>query len=394
MTHYEILGVTRDASHEQIRAAFKRLAQKHHPDRRKGDVGADRRMKEINAAYAILANAGRRAAYDLELAKQDAFDRERAQQEQSTRPNSARRNGGQSQHSTDSQHSKWKSPDGRARAADQPTGTSSERVKTRSAPPPIPNSRGSSFTTRERGLLLVACACFVAMLVVVSSGLFRNPSNAKVSADPVRPSLVTNPMKSAGAEVKSVGLVSNPSDPKVGADPERPRSVTNSMKSAGAEADSINDLLIRALRLHGQSDVDDEFGILGKLIGMGAISAAPIFRGDYTSYYFPQGVSYSGIRLFGQRVVLIEFDYMGHEGFVGCCVDDGYAVVLDVTDDIHELKHFAQAANCSLGNYNARISPEPITEWLTEEVKRSVDDLVLLDCRFNKTYDPGQINNR
>lgn len=400
MTHYETLGVARDASHEQIRTAYKRLAQKFHPDRRKDDVGADRRMKEINAAYAIVANAERRTAYDLGLARQEAFERERAaerasqasggqsqsktqqesaraQQGQSQRPNSANRNDGQNQHSEDTKHNKRKHPDDRAGATEQPTDARSERAKTRTAPPPVPEksksrpappplpaNKGSNFTARERGMLFVTCACLAATLSFIFASLFDKPPIATVGTEPERPSLLASPVK-----------------------------------SADAEAESIDDLMIRALRLHGRqsSDVvdgDGEFRILGKLIGMGAISAAPIVRSGYTSYYFPQGVSYRGITLFGQSVVLIEFEYMGHEGFLGCCVESGYAVVLDVTDDIRELNDFAQTANCELSNYGARWRPEPITKWLTENVKRPIDDLVVLECSGDKKYAPSQLSNR
>lgn len=61
--HYEILGVPRDATQEQIKEAFRRLALEHHPDR-SSEPDAEERFKEIAAAYSVLSDPERRATYD------------------------------------------------------------------------------------------------------------------------------------------------------------------------------------------------------------------------------------------------------------------------------------------------------------------------------------------
>jgi molecular chaperone DnaJ len=62
---YEILGVSRSATPDEIKSAFRKLAAQHHPDRNPGDDhGAHGRFKAINAAYQILSDPQRRAAYD------------------------------------------------------------------------------------------------------------------------------------------------------------------------------------------------------------------------------------------------------------------------------------------------------------------------------------------
>lgn len=62
--YYEILNVPRDASLEDIKAAYRRLAREYHPDVRKDDPRAEERFKEINEAYQVLSDPERRAEYD------------------------------------------------------------------------------------------------------------------------------------------------------------------------------------------------------------------------------------------------------------------------------------------------------------------------------------------
>lgn len=61
--YYEILGVPRNASDDDLKSAFRRLARQYHPDVNK-EPDAEERFKEINEAYAVLSDADRRAAYD------------------------------------------------------------------------------------------------------------------------------------------------------------------------------------------------------------------------------------------------------------------------------------------------------------------------------------------
>ena len=62
--YYEVLGVPRDADDAEIKRAFRRLAQKHHPDVDNGH-GAEERFKELNEAYRVLSDRQRRSAYDM-----------------------------------------------------------------------------------------------------------------------------------------------------------------------------------------------------------------------------------------------------------------------------------------------------------------------------------------
>lgn len=61
--YYEVLGVSRDASTEEIKKAFRKLAFQYHPDRNR-DGDAEEKFKEVNEAYEILSDADKRAAYD------------------------------------------------------------------------------------------------------------------------------------------------------------------------------------------------------------------------------------------------------------------------------------------------------------------------------------------
>lgn len=62
--YYEVLGVSRDASPDEIRKAYRKLAHQYHPDKTGGDKDAEEKLKEINAAYDTLKNPEKRAQYD------------------------------------------------------------------------------------------------------------------------------------------------------------------------------------------------------------------------------------------------------------------------------------------------------------------------------------------
>lgn len=62
--YYELLGVSRNATPDEIKKAYKKMALKHHPDRNKGDKAAEEKFKKINAAYEALSDPEKRQLYD------------------------------------------------------------------------------------------------------------------------------------------------------------------------------------------------------------------------------------------------------------------------------------------------------------------------------------------
>jgi len=62
--YYEVLGVTRTSTEVELKAAFRKLAMQHHPDRNPGDSECEHRFKELNEAYDVLKDGDKRAAYD------------------------------------------------------------------------------------------------------------------------------------------------------------------------------------------------------------------------------------------------------------------------------------------------------------------------------------------
>lgn len=62
--YYEVLEVSRNASPDQIKSAYRKLAKKYHPDRNRGDKSAEGRFKEVHEAYEVLNDPAKRRAYD------------------------------------------------------------------------------------------------------------------------------------------------------------------------------------------------------------------------------------------------------------------------------------------------------------------------------------------
>src|SRR5918994_6215675 len=62
--YYAVLGVPKNASGAEIRKAYRKLAQQHHPDAKQGDPDAEERFKDISAAYGVLSDPEKRTAYD------------------------------------------------------------------------------------------------------------------------------------------------------------------------------------------------------------------------------------------------------------------------------------------------------------------------------------------
>jgi molecular chaperone DnaJ len=62
--YYTVLGVTREATEEELKKAYRKLAMKHHPDRNPDDKSSEEKFKEAKEAYEVLTDARKRAAYD------------------------------------------------------------------------------------------------------------------------------------------------------------------------------------------------------------------------------------------------------------------------------------------------------------------------------------------
>ena len=72
--YYEVLGIDKGASEDEIKKAYRKLAMKYHPDRNPGDKTAEEKFKELNEAYEVLSDPDKKSKYADEKGRLYFYD--------------------------------------------------------------------------------------------------------------------------------------------------------------------------------------------------------------------------------------------------------------------------------------------------------------------------------
>ncbi|MEX3931837.1 J domain-containing protein [Paraburkholderia phymatum] len=175
-SHYDNLKVSRDAPQEVIRAAYRTLCQKYHPDRRIDDPDAERVMKIINASYAVLSDPVQRKEHDEWLARKEREASAAAAASSSSRPSgSSASSASSASAAAASQHMpRYAASQAEASARSMPRGsgwTSQARVDPRAAARKKPRASFGLALRRVslRGWIAIVACAFVGYVVITES---------------------------------------------------------------------------------------------------------------------------------------------------------------------------------------------------------------------------------
>ena len=72
--YYEVLGVSKGASDDEIKKAYRKMAKQYHPDLNPGDATAEAKFKEANEAYEVLSDADKKARYDTFIKECETYN--------------------------------------------------------------------------------------------------------------------------------------------------------------------------------------------------------------------------------------------------------------------------------------------------------------------------------
>lgn len=117
-----------------------------------------------------------------------------------------------------------------------------------------------------------------------------------------------------------------------------------------------------------------------KIADAGYFTAKPSLRIDYSSYYLPK----KGLKIFDMDLVYYDHEYLVR--FIGCCVDEGNAIVLKPGAQMDEIERFARKNRCRLRKNGPLYMPDEVAKLLNLEDAQK-RKLVELSCKYNDRMD-------
>ena len=166
VNYYETLGVSHDASTNEIRKAYRRLAFKYHPDRNHGDPDAEKLMQSINEAHDELSDDGKRARHDYNLREWE--QQESARREQQERAQQEQRERAQQEQREHAQRAQQERDQREQRERDQQEGAQSSARNTAAAHSPVAPQRRHSVWSAIIQSAVIQSAILLAIIILAS----------------------------------------------------------------------------------------------------------------------------------------------------------------------------------------------------------------------------------
>ena len=378
-THYDNLQVSKLATDIVIRAAFRSLSQKHHPDKNLDNVqNAVRAMKIINEAYAVLSNPKLRKEHDEWIKLNDNSYSESRPKEAKEASNkfsehSERFNKKTNKHEFDFEPKNRPGTNNYGSRSNKTRSIfddiESETFKKADSDVKVINIKSKNITP----ILLIIGCIFIGRYLLFEENSGRGvpliqepsvPAQAQYASQSIVPEILQYGIHQNSPD--ELSLENNATDTQIGDDTLGTNRLSRTELGLMIESSLI-------FNEETQKNLVDGSDVLKVLVAEGLVSSEPTLSYGYNDYYLVNGE----IEVLGSKLIAFNHKYFKEQ--TSCCANMGGAVLLLIKENLHVIERFAKVNKCKLQKGNSVSLPYEMTKSI-DDYNRNISSLILLTC--------------